>query len=192
MKVTGRAHGVMVTQAMPETIVPVEAALFFGFILPAPACLVLHELCCVFFFCTLGPYFITIHFIFRCFSDVMRMLTLSLALTTPHNALQDKNGEWNGMLHTMSPAFPFAHDKVIHGIYCQSKSLFCYVAQIYWILYRCRFLSIIYLFVPDDFWMLFVILGMVVRQQVFVEALLCLLFFVCMFRKCYTLHDSSV
>lgn len=51
----------------------------------------------------------------------------------------------------MSPAFPFAHDKVIHGIYCQSKSLFCYVAQIYWILYRCRFLSIIYLFVPDDF-----------------------------------------
>lgn len=49
MKVTGRAHGVMVTQAMPETIVPVEAALFFYFILPAPACLVLHELCCVFF-----------------------------------------------------------------------------------------------------------------------------------------------
>lgn len=190
MKVTGRAHGVMVTQAMPETIVPVEAALFFGFILPAPACLVLHELCCV-FFCTLGPCFITIHFIFRCFSDVMRMLTLSLALTTRHNALQDKNGEWNGMLHTMSPAFPFAHDKVIHDIYCQSKSLFCYVAQIYWILYRCRFLSIIYL-CQMTFECFLSSWGWLCGSRCLLRHFFVCFFFVCMFRKCYTLHDSSV
>lgn len=71
----------------------------------------------VFFFFTLGLYFITIHFILRCFADVMRMLTLSLALSTQHNTLQDKNG----VLHTTSPVFSFAQEKVVHDIYCQSK-----------------------------------------------------------------------
>lgn len=95
------------------------------------------------------------------------------------------------MLHTMSPAFPFAHDKVIHDIYCQSKSLFCYVAQIYWILYRCRFLSIIYL-CQMTFECFLSSWGWLCGSRCLLRHFFVCFFFVCMFRKCYTLHDSSV
>lgn len=174
MKVTGRAHGVMATQTMPETIVPVKAALFFWFYFACSCMFGVAWAVLYFFFFTLGLYFITIHFILRCFADVMRMLTLSLALSTQHNTLQDKNG----VLHTTSPVFSFAQEKVVHDIYCQSKFVLLCCPNLLDSL-QMQVLKY-YLFMPDGFWMLFCHLGDGVWQQVFVEALLCLLFF-CMY-----------
>lgn len=134
--------------------------LFFS---PAPAHLVLHELCRHIYFFTLGLYILTIHFVSHSFSlfvmglDVTQILLLSLPLTTWHNMRQDeKNVKWNGMLHSRSTAFYFTQEIYIKVLVC------CHLAQIYCFHCfhcKCKFLSIIYLCTLDDSWMLLVILG---------------------------------